>query len=148
MATKNTSLVATLATMRWETISKVSFLRFWKRKCKLFPHYFNISCIIWRLHFCIWRPFFFDNRQKATWIFFFNLEPCRRAWNSCGRPLKAFCYKKVKRSIGILSKLRYYVDISILSKLYYALIYSVSLSWGLMWYELPPLFFNLYHIHS
>ena len=25
------------------------------------------SCIIWRLHFCIWRLFFFDNHQKATW---------------------------------------------------------------------------------
>ena len=31
--------------------------------------------------------------------------------------------KKMKRSIGILSKIRYYVNINILVKLYYALIY-------------------------
>ena len=30
---------------------------------------------------------------------------------------------KVKRSVGILSKIRYYVDINVLSNLYYALIY-------------------------
>ena len=30
---------------------------------------------------------------------------------------------KIKRSVGILSKIRYYVDINVLSNLYYALIY-------------------------
>ena len=42
--------------------------------------------------------------------------------------------KKIKRSIGILSKLRYYVDLSILIKLYYALIYPFLIygiiTWG------------------
>jgi hypothetical protein len=42
--------------------------------------------------------------------------------------------KKVKRNVGILSKLRYYVDLHILIKLYYALIYPFLIdgiiSWG------------------
>jgi hypothetical protein len=42
--------------------------------------------------------------------------------------------KKVKRNVGILSKLRYYVDLHILIKLYYALIYPILIygiiSWG------------------
>ena len=42
--------------------------------------------------------------------------------------------KKIKRSIGILSKLRYYVNITILINLYYSLIYPFLtcdlLSWG------------------
>ena len=39
--------------------------------------------------------------------------------------------KIIKRSIGILSKLRYYVDLSILIKLYYALIYPF-LTYGII----------------
>ena len=42
--------------------------------------------------------------------------------------------KKIKRSIGILSKLRYYVNISVLTNLYYALIYPFFIygitAWG------------------
>ena len=42
--------------------------------------------------------------------------------------------KKIKRSIGILSKLRYYVNISVLTNLYYALIYPFLIygitAWG------------------
>ena len=42
--------------------------------------------------------------------------------------------KKIKRSIGILSKLRYYVNTTILINLYYSLIYPFLtcgiLSWG------------------
>ena len=41
---------------------------------------------------------------------------------------------KIKRNIGILSKLRYYVNLDILVKLYYALIYPFLIygliSWG------------------
>lgn len=35
--------------------------------------------------------------------------------------------KKIKRSVGILSKLRYYVSINILINLYYTLIYPFSI---------------------
>ena len=38
----------------------------------------------------------------------------------------SYIAKKIKRSIGILSKLRYYVNLDILAKLYYALI-NISL---------------------
>ena len=41
---------------------------------------------------------------------------------------------KIKRSVGILSKIRYYVDINVLSNLYYALIYPFLIyeiiAWG------------------
>ena len=39
--------------------------------------------------------------------------------------------KKIRRSIGILSKLRYYVDLDILLSLYYALIYPF-LTYGII----------------
>ena len=38
----------------------------------------------------------------------------------------SYIAKKIKRNIGILSKLRYYVNLDILAKLYYALI-NISL---------------------
>ena len=38
----------------------------------------------------------------------------------------SYVAKKIKRNIGILSKLRYYVNLDILAKLYYALI-NISL---------------------
>ena len=41
--------------------------------------------------------------------------------------------KIIKRSIGILSKLRYYVDLSILIKLYYALIYPFLIYGIIIW---------------
>ena len=53
--------------------------------------------------------------------------------------------KKIKRNIGILSKLRYYVNIEVLTNLYYALIYPFLiygvLSWGTTYQTtLQPLF--------
>ena len=52
---------------------------------------------------------------------------------------------KIKRSVGILSKIRYYVDINVLSNLYYAfnlsfLIYGI-IAWGNTYSTTPqPLF--------
>ena len=43
----------------------------------------------------------------------------------------SYIAKKIKRNIGILSKLRYYVNSDILVKLYYALIYPF-LTYGLI----------------
>ena len=34
------------------------------------------SCTIWRLHFCIWRPFFLWWLPKGDLEFFFNFETC------------------------------------------------------------------------
>ena len=45
-----------------------------------------------------------------------------------------YIFTKIKRSVGILSKIRYYVDINVLSNLYYALIYPFliyrKIAWG------------------
>ena len=43
--------------------------------------------------------------------------------NLSWKPHIEYISKKLKRSLGILSKIRYYVDINILTGLYYALIY-------------------------
>ena len=53
--------------------------------------------------------------------------------------------KKIRRSVGILSKLRHYIDLSILLKLYYALIYPFLIYGIIIWgntYEstLKPIF--------
>ena len=53
--------------------------------------------------------------------------------------------KKIKRNVGILSKVRYHVNIAILTSLYYALIYPLLINRVLSWgstYEttLKPLF--------
>ena len=52
--------------------------------------------------------------------------------------------KKIKRSIGILSKLRYYVDLSILIKLYYALIYPFLIYGIITWGNTYPTTINLF----
>ena len=46
--------------------------------------------------------------------------------------------KKIKRSIGILSKLRYYVGLSILIKLYYALVYPFLIDGIITWGNTYP----------
>ena len=61
------------------------------------------------------------------------------------KPQVDFEVKKIRRSIGILSKLRHYVDLSILLKLYYALIYPFLIYGIIIWgntYEstLKPIF--------
>ena len=61
------------------------------------------------------------------------------------KPQVDFVVKKIRRSIGILSKLRHYVDLSILLKLYYALIYPFLIYGIIIWgntYEstLKPIF--------
>ena len=44
----------------------------------------------------------------------------------------SYIAKKIKRNIGILSKLRYYVNLDILAKLYYALI---NISFLNLWFN-------------
>ena len=61
------------------------------------------------------------------------------------KPQVDFVVKKIRRSIGILSKLRHYIDLSILLKLYYALIYPFLIYGIIIWgntYEstLKPIF--------
>ena len=61
------------------------------------------------------------------------------------KPQVDFVVKKIRRSIGILSKLRRYIDLSILLKLYYALIYPFLIYGIIIWgntYEstLKPIF--------
>ena len=54
--------------------------------------------------------------------------------NLTWKPQVKYISKKLKRSLGILSEIRYYVDITILISLYYALIYPFLiygiLAWG------------------
>ena len=54
--------------------------------------------------------------------------------NLSWKPRIKYISKKIKRNVGILSKLRYYVDTDILVNLYYALIYPYLiygiLTWG------------------
>ena len=70
----------------------------------------------------------------------------------------SYIAKKIKRNIGILSKLRYYVNSDILVKLYYALIYPF-LTYGLISWWLTPILqlqkratrvmtFSKFHEHS
>ena len=49
------------------------------------------------------------------------------------KPQVDFLVKKIRRSIGILSKLRHYIDLSILLKLYYALIYLFLIYGIIIW---------------
>ena len=49
------------------------------------------------------------------------------------KPQVDFVVKKIRRSIGILSKLRHYIDLSILLKLYYALIYPFLIYGIIIW---------------
>ena len=46
----------------------------------------------------------------------------------------SYILTKIKRSVGMLSKIRYYVDINVLSNLYHALIYPFliygKIAWG------------------
>ena len=48
------------------------------------------------------------------------------------KPQVDFVVKKIRRSIGILSKLRHYIDLSILLKLYYALSYRFFFIYGII----------------
>lgn len=54
--------------------------------------------------------------------------------NLSWKPHVEYVSKKIRRSIGILSKIRYYVDINVLIQLYYALIYPFLIygiiAWG------------------
>ena len=54
--------------------------------------------------------------------------------NLSWKPHIEYISKKLKRSLGILSKIRYYIDINILTGLYYALIYPfltyAIIAWG------------------
>ena len=54
--------------------------------------------------------------------------------NLSWKPHIEYISKKLKRSLGILSKLRYYIDVNILTGLYYALIYPfltyAIIAWG------------------
>ena len=49
------------------------------------------------------------------------------------KPHVEYIIKKIKRSIGILSKLRYYVNINILKNLYYSLIYPFLTNGIIIW---------------
>ena len=50
----------------------------------------------------------------------------------------SYVSKKIRRSVGILSKLRYYVNSNILINLYYALIYPFLIYGILAWYTRDP----------
>ena len=52
-------------------------------------------------------------------------------FNLSSKSQVSYIAKKIKRNIGILSKLRYYVNSDILVELYYALIYPF-LTYGLI----------------
>ena len=54
------------------------------------------------------------------------------------KPQIGYIIKIIKRSIGILSKLRYYVNINVLTKLYYALIYPFLIYGILIWGNTYP----------
>ena len=49
-----------------------------------------------------------------------------------------YILKKIKRSAGILSKVRYYFDITILLNLYYALIYPFLIYGVIVWDNTHP----------
>ena len=60
--------------------------------------------------------------------FFWN-----RTSNLSWKPHIEYISKKLKRSLGILRKIRYYVDINILTGLYYALIYPFLIYGIITW---------------
>ena len=66
-----------------------------------------------------------DNNIKYLGIFIDS--------NLCWKPQIEHISKKIKRSIGIISKLRYYVDSKILTSLYYAMIYPFLIYGIIVW---------------
>ena len=104
LATKNSSFVATLVTMflwyvyeslKWETISKVLFLCFCKRKCKLILR--HIKQLQSLLVFNYWQNFFATVSSSLHGFLAFIFPDERNCWLCCQFPVKNKTNKEDKQ---------------------------------------------------